>query len=226
MCCAHSTRPFCKVAAFAPLRYARCNDRCAPCGFAERGVMSCAPPRLPLGRCAAMLNSILVCPRATGTSVSVRRCAQASRQLPRTPARPGVMACGLALRCSFPAGHACLPRPPPRGLPSQGYGALLRRLRHGRYAAAPQGNGNAKARSASGASRRVVLHRMRKRVSSHAVKGPLRRCAPLTEQAPAGRDQAAKKTACLRACAQAKMRFQGNLQAERGIRLRTRRANR
>ena len=118
----------------------------------------------PLRRHAQHPSRVPACRRH---KVLSRRCAQTLRQLPPAPARPGVMACGLALRCSFPAGHARLPRPPPRGLPIPGLQrALLRRLRHSRQAAAPQANGNAKARSASGASRHVALHRMRKRIAS------------------------------------------------------------
>ena len=169
--------------------------------------MSGAPPRRPHGHCVAALNGKHVCPRAAGTRASSTRCAQSPRQLLRTPARPGVMACGLALRCSFPAGHACLPRPPPRGLPSQGYSArscvacvmVVRRLRR-----------RATQRRSLQAVQAAVSSctALAQRVSSHAVKGPLRRCAPLTEPAPAKRDQAAKeKTACLRARARAKMRL-------------------
>ena len=43
-------------------------------------------------------------------------------------------------------------------------------------------------RSASGARHTPAMHRMTERVFSHAVKGPLRRCAPLTERTPQRRD--------------------------------------
>ena len=141
--------------------------------------MSCAPPRRQPPACAAQglprrsravstmtkraarisprSTAWLVCPRSAGTGASARRFAQHNDHEP--PPAPAVTRCGVALvpRCSFPAPRAVLPSAP-EGLPSPVLRrALLRRLRHGRQAAAPQGN--AKARSASGASRHVALHR-------------------------------------------------------------------
>jgi hypothetical protein len=229
-CAAHieHNAAFRKVAAFAPLRYARCNDRFAPCGFAERGVMSGAPPRLhrligaleragigqghgarsclacgrasPSVRRNATTNARPtprrahprpVCPRAagtraSGTRASSRRCAQSQRQ--PAPAHPGRHA---------GRGRAALLLPRPAGCPPvRPQGAPLT----SKATPTPQ--------LASGARDTPALHRMRERVSSIAVKGSLRRCAPLTERPPARRNQtsaAKEKTACLRARARAKM---------------------
>ena len=101
-CAIEHNAPFCKVAAFTPLRSVRCNDRFAPFGFAERGVMSCAPPRLPRGRCAAALNSQHVCPRAAGTRASSRRCAQYHVNFHEPP----------PAQASWPAGSHCVARSP------------------------------------------------------------------------------------------------------------------
>ena len=214
-CAIEHNAAFCKVAAFTTLlrRFVRCNDRCAPFGFAERGVMSGAPPRMQPPACAA---------QSFGQALRAGDAHEKSaRPTPRRASHPGLCArvppaqgSSQALtrnhndnkprppRPSRGAGsHSCLVAPSPRRMPSSRpphrgslipvlRRALLRRLRHGRQAAAPQGN--AKARSASGArGKGAPLHRMRKRLFSIAVKGPLRRCAPLTESAPQRRDRKA-----------------------------------
>ena len=70
---------FCKVAPFTTLvpRCVRWGDRFAPCGFAERGVMSGAPQRLPscLVRCAQVMHTmraplslaVALCRQSVGT---------------------------------------------------------------------------------------------------------------------------------------------------------------
>ena len=173
--------------------------------------MSGAPPRLPLGRCAAALNLQHVCPRAAGT----RFCPRAARNHHVNFHEPP------PAQASWPAGSHCVARSPQAmpafpvrpqgGSPIQCYRArscvacvmVARRLR--RRATATQRRGLQAVQAAESpctACESVFL--------SIAVKGPLRRCAPLTEQRPARRDQtlaAKEKTACLRARARAKMRF-------------------
>lgn len=122
------------------------------------------------GQTLAVLNSPACVPACRRHKVLSTRCAQHDVNFhapPRPPRRHGLRARTALLVPRRP----CLPSPSaPEGSPIQ--------------AAAPPINSNATPQSASGARDTPALHRMRERVLHHAVKGPLRRCAPLTEQTP------------------------------------------
>ena len=101
--CSHNAAFF-EVAAFTALRFVRCNDRCAPFGFAERGVMSCAPARLPRlsgapdganiwsGLRCALVPHLL--PRFAGSQIARKN----KRTATTTRRRAHRLACVLAFR--------------------------------------------------------------------------------------------------------------------------------